>query len=973
MKRQLVYIFYLALSVRADGAISGDRGLAADSHANIVSGFRSSARFAAAFIIAAGILVLAGWQWDIPAFKSVIPGLTAMNPGGTALSFILTGAGILLLAPGKGGWRIWAGFLCAIAVLVIGASGICLYLFAWDTGLDQILFHDKMLQEVLAADRPNRIAPNTSAAFVLAALALLLQGNGRGRILLAQALAACVILIALMTLIGYSYHSHDLTNVRQYIPMALNTSLCFLAAGLGILFMRPETGLTGIFCETGPGGVTARRMLPVVVLLPMGTGWFVDFLTRRGIVGQTDGLALFCLSFIVMLGAVVLWTSASLGKTWSRLRESEERYKLAIAGTREGLWDWNVQTGELFWSDRFREMLGISDANFKPSYDEFKRRLHPADRDRIIRQLEAHTKTHERYDAEFRMLPDNGPEIWVRGRGASVWGEDGRTLRMVGSVADVSDKKKAEAALLEARKLADKASEAKSEFLANMSHELRTPLNSIIGMSRLLFEDGRVSGEQKEMSGVIHRSARALLAIVNDILDLAKVEAGSVELENIVFSLREVVDSSVETAAQLCSEKGLGFTCNFKDEGLPYLSGDPLRLGRIMTNLLGNAVKYTQHGRVTVDISTVLLEQGKALAVEWSVTDTGIGIAPDKLERVFEKFTQADNSITRRFGGTGLGLYITRQLVKKMGGELGVESEEGKGSRFWFRITFQTEETRPVIDRKTYMRSPVTRLPASERKHAGDISVLVADDHSLNLVFMEKLLLRMGMRKVSYVGSGVAALSSFKDGAYDLILMDCHMPGMSGFDATEEIRQIEKDGWDHVPIVAMTADAMVGTRERCLSAGMDDYISKPIDSDELRHILAQWFTFQDEEEVQASGNGAAAGGAAPPADLGALKGFAEDREELARLVALFADQSEAVLEQLAENCLDGENPEWAEAAHKLKGGAGMVKATRLRDLCEEAQAMTDAQSQQRTAKLAEIRSAYDEAHACLLAALEKET
>ncbi|TAL28731.1 MAG: PAS domain S-box protein [Alphaproteobacteria bacterium] len=429
----------------------------------------------------------------------------------------------------------------------------------------------------------------------------------------------------------------------------------------------------------------------------------------------------------------------------------------------------------------------------------------------------------------------------------------GETRVFTGVVRDISERKAAEKALRQAKEVAERATQAKSDFLANMSHELRTPLNSIIGLTRLLYEDAGVQQEHREMIGISYRSAEGLLDIVNDILDLSKVEAGELKLEKITFAPHEVVSNVMETMAPLASQKGLVLSCNFKDaRELPYFVGDPLRLGRIMVNLIGNAVKYTPEGSVTVDIvcSPYAGEKGAngggKRMLEFSVTDTGIGIAADKLGRIFEKFTQADASITRRFGGTGLGLHITRHLVEKMNGEIGVESTEGKGSRFWFRIPFATTEVRPVIDRRTSREPHPEKLQDGQRKKIADIRVLIAEDHQANQWFMRKLMLRMGVKNCDIVEDGRAAVSAMAGQGYDLILMDGHMPVLSGYDAACEIRALEKDSGNHVPIVALTADAMMGTRERALKAGMDEYVSKPVDPDRLRHILGRWFIFPEE-------------------------------------------------------------------------------------------------------------------------------
>lgn len=918
------------------------------------------ARAAAAVVVAISALVLLGWALDIAQLKSVIPGLTPMNPGGTAISFMLAGSSLWLVSRhSRQPWHSFARWAAATLIAVISISSLGHLFLDWDIKLDQILFQEKLAAESVISGYPNRMAPNTAVAFLLTAVALFVFDLRVWRIWIAQVCAFLILTISLLTMIGYAYASLSLTGIKHLIPMAINTACCFALLGTGLLCARPQRGAMGVLVAIGPGGLIARRMLPIVIILPAVAGWLIGKGLREEIYDHVTAMSIFAVVCIILLAALTWWNADSLEAIGRKLRESEELYKLASQGTNDGIWDWDLANNTLYWSPRFNEMLGITDPSFTTSTQEFANRLHPEERDEVVATLGQHMKAGSPYDAEFRIRRDDTSYIWVRNRGASVKGPDGRSVRMTGTITDITDRKLAEHERAVAKELAEKANQAKSEFLANMSHELRTPLNSIIGMSRLVYDDTRLSEEHREMLGVVTRSAENLLTIVNDILDLAKVESGQVELEDIVFYLREVVDNVLEVVMPLSSAKRLGFNCTFPSSHAPYLHGDPTRLSRIMTNLLGNAIKYTEKGEVRVDI-TWTQPDPQTLVMDFSVTDTGIGIAPEKIDSIFQKFSQADSSITRRFGGTGLGLHITQQLVQKMGGTIGVESRLGEGSRFWVRIPFKTADVRPAENRRAFRHSPINRLSADARKRVDAASILVADDHSLNQVFMRKLLARMGVRQVDFVDNGAEAVAAYQRKPYDIILMDCHMPVKSGFEASEEIRALEKGGNRHIAILAMTADAMSGARERCLSAGMDDYISKPISADELRHIMSQWVTFLDEEiSDHASPDSEMA------ADIGALRAFADDDEELDKLVALFIEQSAAIIRTLEDNCTDGESKAWCEAAHKLKGGAGMVKAERLHRLSGEAETMKIADRGARLEKLAAIRAAFDDARRSL--------
>ena len=501
-------------------------------------------------------------------------------------------------------------------------------------------------------------------------------------------------------------------------------------------------------------------------------------------------------------------------------RESEQRYRLLFERNLAGVFRCSLQGILLEYNDAGARILGYdsgADLVGRPAADMF---FDPADKAVSDQKMVDHGTA---FNQEIRMRRKDGSSAWIMANTTMVKGASGTEIE--GTFVDITMIKQAEEQMRMAKEAAEAANRAKSEFLANMSHEIRTPMNGVIGMIDLAL-DTNLSAEQREYLTTVKSSAGALLAIINDILDFSKIEARKLELQRVPFSVKEVVRATVKGFLVQARNKQLSLQCDFSADVPEMAIGDPGRLRQILMNLVGNALKFTNQGEILVHVMRLHED-----TLKFSVSDTGIGISPEKQQTIFEAFVQADTSSTRQYGGTGLGLAIVSQLVALMQGRIWLESKPGSGSTFYFTAPFTRATDVAVRDAAQRNEERPATMPV------GKLRILIADDNLVNLRLARSLLAKQGHSAVA-VGSGREALAALEQQNFDLVLMDVQMPDMDGFETTRAIRARERVSKAHLPIIAMTAHAMSGDRERCLAAGMDSYVTKPVDAAKLFTAIA---------------------------------------------------------------------------------------------------------------------------------------
>ena len=654
--------------------------------------------------------------------------------------------------------------------------------------------------------------------------------------------------------------------------------------------------------------------------------------------------------------------------SFKKIQESEEKYRTILESIEEGYFEVDLAGRLTFFNDSICRILGYS-----------RKELMGMD-NRDYTDAETATRMYKAFNETYRTgTPANVIDYRITRKGEGtrnleltaslLKGSTGEPAGFRGVVRDVTERKQAEA--LQREKLAaEAASRAKSQFLANMSHEIRTPLNGIIGMTELaLMRD--MDSNQRNILQTIQTESNSLLGIINDILDFSKIEAEMLQLEKILFDPASVVDNVVKAFAHRADQKGLRITASMERDIPDVVTGDPGRLRQILINLVGNAVKFTHKGEIKIEVR-VAEDFDKRVKLRFAVKDTGIGIPQDKKRAIFKSFTQADSSTTRKYGGTGLGTTISKHLAELMGGEIGVESEVGAGSIFWFTAVFlkQTNETVPRIQNEII---PIMNSDPQKKKQES-FNILLVEDYPTNQQVAVSHLKTLG-HHVDLADNGLSALELYRKNHYHLILMDLQMPVMDGYEATREIRKLESVRMQiepsdmtadqeeetpvvkeiqakiqRIPIIAMTAHAVEGYREECLKAGMDDYITKPLKRKNFLSIVAKWTSSANRTDAETSHYGATLSRnkivlvdrtisqhskenqseTEIPMDFeGALREFEGDRILLTEVLKGFMENVSRQI-KILRRAIVSQDPERVRLeAHSIKGGAANLRADPL--------------------------------------------
>ena len=779
-----------------------------------VAQIRRAALAAAAIVVGIGLAVLAGWVFDIGFLRGPVPGTIEMKAN-TAIAFVLGGGALLLIQLG-GRRRLprLAGYVGASATLMIGAVTLVQYVSGANLGVDELLFEDDSSAALTV--HPGRPSPQAALCFFLLGIALLMQHvearRWRGVL---DGFGITVGLVAMFALIGYAYGAGKLSTVAAFQPPAVHTAIGCLLLAVAVTFASPRCGVAGALARDTAGSVTARRLLPIALVIMPVLGWLRLQGETRGYYPEKTGVALFVLVVLLLFGAGVAWTARALNRADAERREAAiQQDRLAAIVESSGDAILSTEDGRITSWNRAAERL------FGYAPDEIVGRpmsvLVPPELEGSSERVMARVAAGERVDQfEAEALRKDGELVDVSMSVAPITDAKGNVTGVSAIFRDVTERKRGEAEVREARDEAERANAAKSEFLSRMSHELRTPLNAILGFGQLLEMDD-LDDQQRDNVGYILKGGRHLLTLIDEVLEISRIEAGnlfvSVEPVDAAAALRE----AASLIQPMASARGIDVAIEVDDGEERWAAGDLQRLKQVLLNLLSNAVKYNRDGG---SIAVSIVKAPAKLRIV--VADTGDGIPPEKLPRLFNPFDRLGAELSG-IEGTGLGLALSRRLMEAMGGTLSADSELGAGTTFWLELPISANGAR--ADLEDVAPAATDAVGSASMKPR---TLLYVEDNLSNVKLVEQILERRGGLRVMPAMQGALGLELALEHAPDLILLDLDLPDMPGTVVLERLKADPRTR--EIAVVVLSADATGDRVDRLLDSGASSYLTKPLD------------------------------------------------------------------------------------------------------------------------------------------------
>lgn len=764
----------------------------------------------------------------------------------TALTISLLAFSLLLLSTTADRPHNIRSRLAAAACLVaicFGTFSFLLHVLPMPVDVVLNLFYDRV-QQAEGVIYQGRMSVQTSLASIFLGLSLFMfrrPGTHKSFYFFETFLVAGASL-CLIAIIGY-LHDMSMSGPSKLIGMSLPSSISFFLVSIGTVFLKIDEGIVKSLRSRDGAGLFLRFYLPLSILFPLFWSVFFHWGEEAGLYPAVIAKTLFTIVIIFSLVVLGFFMASAIRKIESQclamekaearsaleqkeesLRLTQESLEMALEASSMGTWETDLGTGRLMLSSIAQSLMKFPQDNI--TSEKFFSRIHPEDQEYCKQaRLDMIDKGAD-LNIDFRYVYPDGTMRWLRSQGRAKYDRFGRAVKLNGTILDITDVKNHQKQLEEALKEAESASSLKSTFLANMSHEIRTPLGAILGFADVLNDPGVTQEERSRYVQIIRRNGETLSHILNDILDLSKVESGHLDVEKIRFSLRALVAETISLLEVRAKEKNLLLKVDSAPDVPEFIVSDPVRLKQILVNLVGNALKFTSSGEVRV----ALTAKGSRICIE--ITDTGVGIDTEKQKNLFKAFSQADSSITRLFGGTGLGLVLSQKLAALLGGAIElVRSEVGRGSTFLVTI----EDYRNVAPRSSEKaaRTGAGAEPFAAGKPLQGLKILLTEDSPDIQKLLTLILKKEGVSEVDLAINGADCLEKYRLKDYDLILMDIQMPIMDGYTAARKLRA---EGFNK-PIVALTAHAMSDEHQRCLQAGCDGYLSKPIQRQKLVDLI----------------------------------------------------------------------------------------------------------------------------------------